>query len=138
VVPVIPSPNGTVAQAQASSGTKAEIQNTLLDTFQRLYTMKALTRFSVAVLGCPVEGSAGNLLGQIRAGDVKALFFPAGEAVEMSIAASEPGAFTLHVFTPDQPRPAAFGPVEISPQDDVRLFLDAASIQLKTSRGFQR
>src|SRR6266566_4250107 len=90
----------TPTPAAASDSTKAQIHSKLLETFQNLYTLKALSRFSVAVLGCPVEGTASNVVEEIRVGEVKALFFPAGEPVEMRIAAREPGWFTLDVFTP--------------------------------------
>jgi CRP/FNR family transcriptional regulator, cyclic AMP receptor protein len=120
--PVLPAPpNGSAPAPVAADGTKAQIHNKLLETFQKLYTLKALSRFSVAVLGCPVEGTAANVVEQIRVGDVKALFFPAGEPVEMKIAASQPGWFTLDVFTPSSETPYHFGPVAVDPRDDVRL-----------------
>jgi CRP-like cAMP-binding protein len=118
-----PPPNGLTPApaAAADDGTKAQIHSKLLETFQKLYTLKALSRFSVAVLGCPVEGTAANVVEQIRVGDVKALFFPAGEPIEMKIAASQPGWFTLDVFTPFSEAPYHFGPVAVDPHDDVRL-----------------
>jgi hypothetical protein len=60
---------------------------------------------------------------QIRVGDVKALIFPAGEPVEMHIAAMEPGWFTLDVFTPSSQEPYHFGPVAVDPQDKVLMTL---------------
>ncbi|MEX2264141.1 MAG: cyclic nucleotide-binding domain-containing protein [Bryobacteraceae bacterium] len=114
--------------ASPGSGKKSEIQQMLLDTFSSLYTLKAMTRFSVAVLGCPVEGSAANLVAEVRAGDVKAFFFPAGEAVDMRIQAFAPGSFTLNVFTPSAA--VAFGPQEIAPADDVRMLLDPSGVRL--------
>jgi Cyclic nucleotide-binding domain len=130
--PVPPPANGsTPAPATASAdGTKAQIHSKLLETFQKLYTIKALSRFSVAVLGCPVEGTAANVVEQIRVGDVKALFFPAGEPVEMKIAASQPGWFTLDVFTPSSGAPHHFGPVAVDPHDDVRLSLVSGGVTL--------
>src|SRR5262249_10867743 len=110
-------------QAQVSSaseaqlGTKARVAKQRLQTFESLYTMKAVTRSSVVVLGCPVEGVASNIKDEIRIGDVKALFFPAGESVELNIAAQEAGSFTLHVFVPARTHPVRFGPVSISPKD---------------------
>ena len=47
--------------------------------------MRAFTRFSVAMLGCPVEGFASNTFAEIRAGDVKALVLPWDEPVDMRI-----------------------------------------------------
>ena len=58
--------NGAVPVAPGPDGTKAQIQSKLLQTFQSLYTLKALSRFSVAVLGCPVEGVAANTVEEIR------------------------------------------------------------------------
>src|ERR1700692_2513373 len=116
-----PAPVVNGSTPPSGSTTKAQIHSKLLETFQSLYTLKALSRFSVAVLGCPVEGSAANVVEQIRVGDVKALFFPAGERVEMRIAASQPGWFTVDVFTPSSGAPHHFGPVPVDPRDDVRL-----------------
>ena len=122
-VPVTPVANG-------GGNTKAGIQDSLLSFFENLYTVKAFTRFSVAVLGCPVEAVADNIHEQIRVGEVKAVFLPAGERVDMRIVASEPGRFTLHLFTPGSPSPRRWGPEAISPADDVRLSLleDAAEL----------
>ncbi|MGH9719784.1 MAG: Crp/Fnr family transcriptional regulator [Bryobacteraceae bacterium] len=113
-----------VASATPANGTKDKIHKTLLDAFQKLYTLKAMTRFSVAVLGCPVEGVADNVYDQFRVGEVKALVFAADEPVEMRIAAEAAGSFTLHVFTPGCEVPFAFGPVAVAPDDDVRLVLE--------------
>ena len=129
---VPPVANGSKpAPAAASNSTKEQIHSKLLEAFQSLYTLKALSRFSVAVLGCPVEGVASNVLEQIRVGDVKALFFPAGEPVEMQIVAREHGWFTLDVFTPASATPHHFGPLAVDPHDDVRLSLIAGRVTLR-------
>jgi len=107
------------------------VQQALLQTFESLYMLKALTRFSVAVLGCPVEGAASNVVEEIRVGDVKALLFPAEEAVELDIAAYEAGSFTLHVFVPTRRGPLRFGPVPIRPEDRFQLSLRGTSIALR-------
>jgi CRP/FNR family cyclic AMP-dependent transcriptional regulator len=131
VVPDVAATNGAVLPAPAGDGgTKAQIQNKILQTFQSLYTIKALSRFSVAVLGCPVEGIASNTVDEIRVGDVKALFFPASEPVDMRIAATSPGSFTLDVFTPWGPCPRHFGPVEVDPSDQVRLTMAGEEVIL--------
>ena len=109
--------------ANGGGSTKAGIQDSLLSFFENLYTVKAFTRFSVAVLGCPVEAVADNIHEQIRVGEVKAVFLPADEPVDMRIVASEPGRFTLHLFTPGSSSPRRWGPEAISPSDDVRLSL---------------
>lgn len=111
-------------------GGKQKVQQSLLDVFQNLYTLKAFTRFSVAVLGCPVEGSAPNTIETIRVGDVKALIFPAGENVRMKIGASRPGSFSLNVFHPDSSGPIPFGPVNIDPGDEVAMVLEKGHVAL--------
>jgi CRP/FNR family transcriptional regulator, cyclic AMP receptor protein len=116
---------------EGAQGAKEKVQSSLLNAFQNLYTMKAFTRFSVAVLGCPVEGSAANLVDEIRVGEVKALVLPAGEAVHMRITAREPGSFTLHVFVPGAERPVCFGPLDVRPEDDVALLLDKGEVGLQ-------
>jgi CRP/FNR family cyclic AMP-dependent transcriptional regulator len=121
VAPVPPPSANGLTPAPPADSTQQQIHSKLLETFQNLYTLKALSRFSVAVLGCPVEGTAANVVEEIRVGDVKALFFRAGEPVEMKIAASQPGWFTLDVFTPSSEAPYHFGPIAVDPQDDVRL-----------------
>ena len=122
--------NGAAPGAPEADGTKAQIHKKMLETFQNLYTIKALSRFSVAVLGCPVEGTAANLVDQIRVGDVKALFFPANEPVDMRIAAQERGWFTLDVFTPESAEPRRFGPVAVAPADSVHMTLLSGQVAL--------
>ncbi|MBS1856446.1 MAG: Crp/Fnr family transcriptional regulator, partial [Acidobacteria bacterium] len=112
---------------------KKKVQASMLDTFSRLYSMKAMVRFSVAVLGCPVEGCGPDVLGQVRVGEAKALLLPATQAAAMDIVASEPGSFTLHVFRPDQADPLDFGPVDIQPGDGFQLRVDRDSASLWNS-----
>jgi CRP/FNR family transcriptional regulator, cyclic AMP receptor protein len=128
-----PSGNGDGPGAAAEGG-KQRVQQSLLDVFQNLYTLKAFTRFSVAVLGCPVEGSAPNLIHQIRVGDVKALIFPSDEPVTMGISATRPGSFTLTVFLPDASLPYRFGPVPIHPADDAALVVEKGEVSLHVRR----
>jgi len=123
--------NGAAPGAPEADGTKAQIHKKMLETFQNLYTIKALSRFSVAVLGCPVEGTASNIVDQIRVGDVKALFFPANEPVDMRIAAQERGWFTLDVFTPESAEPRRFGPVAVAPADSIQMTLLSGQVALR-------
>ncbi|MEZ5400188.1 MAG: cyclic nucleotide-binding domain-containing protein [Bryobacteraceae bacterium] len=109
---------------------KNQMQDTMLSIFDKLYTMKALTRFSVAVLGCPVEAAAPNIHDQIRAGDVKAVIVPAGEPVDLRIVAGAEGAYTLNVFTPGQPGRRCYGPGAIAPADAVTLHLEGDRLRL--------
>ena len=108
-VALVAAANSGGLGAPVAVSTKAQIQGKLLETFKNLYAIKALSRFLIAVLGCPVEGIAVNTVRQIRMGDVKALFFPADEPVDMRIAALEPGWFTLDVFTPSSDAPYILG-----------------------------
>jgi hypothetical protein len=119
----LPISNGASPPEPASDSRKVQIHRQMLAAFQSLYTLKALSRFSVAVLGCPVEGAAENVVEQIRVGEVKALFFPAGEPVVMNIVANEPGWFTLDVFTPTREIPYHFGPLPVDPHDRVCMSL---------------
>src|SRR5579872_3834564 len=65
------APTGAAAaKPPEPEGTKAQIHSRVLSTFQSLYTMKALSRFTVAVLGCPVEGISADTVEQIRVGEV--------------------------------------------------------------------
>ena len=115
--------NGT--QAKAPEGTKAKIQQTLLETFASLYTVKSMTSFSVAVLGCPVEVEAANVFDQFTVGDVKVLVLPADEAVDLRVIAHEAGEFTLDVFTPRSATPVRFGPRAIMPGAPAHFRWDA-------------
>jgi CRP-like cAMP-binding protein len=130
----VPStPNGASPAVAAPNGTKAQIHSKVLETFQSLYTIKALSRFSVAILGCPVEGTAANTVDQIRVGDVKALVFPADEPVDMQIATQAPGWFTLDVFTPFSVMPIHFGPVAVEPGDQVHMTVISGGVTLHHS-----
>jgi CRP/FNR family transcriptional regulator, cyclic AMP receptor protein len=127
-------PPAAAMNGTGGSGVKAAIQEKLLSLFERLYTAKAFTRFSVALLGCPVEGTAANLIEEIRVGDVKVLIFPAGEPVEVQIQAYGAGSFNLHVFTPEESSPVRFDPVAILPGDRFVLNLPGMSLSCGSRR----
>jgi CRP-like cAMP-binding protein len=109
---------------------KSRIQDSMLDTFKRFYSMKALVRFSVAILGCPVIGVAPNVLGEIRVGEAKALLLPAEEDVCLDIVATDNGSFTLGVLTPDAQEPVGFGPLPIRICDHYQLRLNHGAVAL--------
>lgn len=124
------APAGNAATPQ-ETGLKAEVQKKLIGMFEQLYTAKALTRFSVAILGCPVEGSGADALEVIRLGDVKAVFLPAEGPAELAIDAWGEGQFQLHVFHPGlfadgPPKALRFEPVPIQPRDRFTLSLPDA------------
>jgi CRP-like cAMP-binding protein len=129
-----PAPAPAPAGGESNDGAKGKIKQTLLDVFDSLYLAKAMTRLSVAVLGCPVEGSASNTLAEVRAGDVKVLFFPSSEPVDMRIRAFASGEFTLNVFVPSKTRRVEFGPVPIEAGADHRLSVDEAAGEISLRR----
>jgi hypothetical protein len=88
-----------------------------------------MTRFSIAVLGCPVEGFAANAIDEICVGDVKVFILPATEPVDLAISAWADGNFNLHVFHPDSAAPLRFGPVPIHETDSFHLSLPAMSLE---------
>jgi hypothetical protein len=129
-----PSSNGAAPPASASAseeGTKKRIEKALLDAFSSLYTMKAMTRFSVAVLGCPVQGFTGQAADSWRVGDVKVYLFPAGEPASLRIQASEPGEFSLRVFHARADQPVQYLGVAIRPEDDVTLRIGPRAVSLE-------
>ena len=140
--PVPAAANGAVATA-LDAGMKSGIQKKLIETFEMLYTLKAFARFSVAILGCPVEGSAPDALETIRLGDVKAVILPADGSGQMVIDAYAAGEFQLHVFHPDlfeegKPEARRFDPVPIQPNDRFTLsiahaLLTREPLQARTS-----
>ncbi len=131
-VPVTPPAEETeppVPTGPLPGSAKALLNEQLMAAFESLYSLKAMTRFSVAVLGCPVEGSAANAIEEIRIGEVKVFLLPADEPVELAISAYGAGEFNLHVFHPDAAGPLHFGPVEIREEDSFRLSLPGFRLQ---------
>jgi CRP-like cAMP-binding protein len=115
-----PSNNGmVVGTANADPGMKAGIQKKLIETFEMLYTLKALTRFSVAILGCPVEPAGA--LEVIRVGEVKAAILPVEGS--LIIEAFDEGSFQLHLLHPDwfEGKAMRFEPVAIKAGDSFVL-----------------
>jgi hypothetical protein len=84
--------------SDASPGVKSTVQSKLVETFESLYALKAFTRFSVAVLGCPVEVSGAAILEVIQVAEVKVILLPAGHAATLSIGARGAGSFQLQVL----------------------------------------
>lgn len=119
--------------ARPARDQKGRVQDAMIALFENLYAMRVFTRFSVAMLGCPVEGTASELLAEIRVGDVKALVVPSDAAVEVRIAAREVGAFTLSVLTPYS-APRRFPPRDIEPGEDVRVSLQRGTVRFCVCR----
>ncbi len=99
-------PAGAKASGNGSSSdtsAKNRFRDFLVDTFNFLYTVKALTRFSAAVVGCPVTVSfdrPGAQTLQAVVGEVKIALFPAGEDQVLGIDAYDEGDFTATVLRP--------------------------------------
>ncbi len=100
-----PAPAAKASGNGSGSDTSAKnkVKEFLVDTFDFLYTVKALTRFSAAVVGCPVhvhfeEPGAETLEAVI--GDVKVALFPADEDQVLRIDAYEEGDFSATVLRP--------------------------------------
>lgn len=103
--PVAPVTSGTAPPAPAQdSSTKGKIRDSLVSAFSMLYTMKALTRFSVALVGCPVQLSAegpGSPVIHDSVDDVKVAVFPASRSQVLEIRAWADGAFSATVLQPN-------------------------------------
>ncbi len=85
------------------SSAKNKVRDFLIDTFNFLYTIKAITRFSAAVVGCPVHvhfERPGTETLQAVIGDVKIALFPASEDQVLGIDAYAEGDFSATVLRP--------------------------------------
>jgi hypothetical protein len=127
-VPVTPSPpkagkNGTGAEPTV----KTKMKDFLVDTFNSLYTMKALTRFSAALVGCPVsvrpDWSDGDVV-QATIGEVKVVLVPANRDQLLTIEAFGEGRFSATVLQPGEGRPAiTCFEGHVRPDDTLRLLV---------------
>lgn len=100
------SKNGSGSEASA----KDKVKDFLIDTFSFLYTVKALTRFSIAVVGCPVHvriEEPGAEARQAVIGDVKIALFPAGGDQVLTIDAYDDGDFSATILKPQSAANAA-------------------------------
>jgi len=110
---------------------KRRVQQSLLETFQQLYFMRAMVRFSVAVVGCPVEAFSASTIACERVDETKVFLLPAAGRPVLDLGAIGRGAFTLHVFTPGHRNPLQFGPIPIQRGDRFKLRLKAGSVTLR-------
>ena len=115
-----PASSGATTEAPASSASKNgsgsdataknKVKDFLIDTFSFLYTVKALTRFSAAVVGCPVrvrlEEPGAEAL-QAVIGDVKIALFPTGGDQVLAIDAYDAGDFSATILKPQSATNAA-------------------------------
>ena len=92
------------ASSAAAASSKERVREFLVSTFRRFYTLKAMTRFSAAVVGCPVSVRDGcsveTAVAQI--GDVKIAVFPSNRDKVLHLDALDDGAVTATVLRPGQ------------------------------------
>ena len=85
---------------------KNKVRDFLVDAFIRFYTIKAVTRFSAALIGCPLRVQVlrqGPVVLQGVIGDVKFAFFPADQDQLLQMHAWAEGKFSAIVFQPGLP-----------------------------------
>lgn len=89
------------------SSSKKNVQDFLVDTFSQFYTMKAMTRFSAAVIGCPVSVEVSNpsLVTRRRFGEVEVLLFPTSEAHDLHFSAYADGSVSATLIRPSERAP---------------------------------
>jgi CRP-like cAMP-binding protein len=112
VQPAAPAESAVKTERAANNGsgpsTKNKVRDFLVDTFSSLYTMKALTRFSAAVVGCPVTvrpEMTNADVAQDHVGEVKLLLFPAAARGTLHLEAYGEGPYSAVIL-----RPGAKGP----------------------------
>ena len=85
------------------SSTKHRTKDFLIDLFSSLYVMKMMTRFSAAMVGCPVEVQAekgGPEVVQMTIDGVKLALFPSEADQVLQLNAYGEGEFSAVVFRP--------------------------------------
>lgn len=91
--------------AEFYTSTKGKTRDFLVDTFNSLSVLKMMTRFSAAIVGCPVtvqpERRPGEVL-QANLGGVKLALFPSSHNQVLEIRAFGDGDFSATVFRPPQ------------------------------------
>jgi len=101
IVPAGVSAPNTPPPAAVDGSTKAKIRDSLVETFSMLYTLKAVTRFSVAIVGCPVLVIAGEDTLQETIDEVKIVLFDAADDQVVELEAWDDGPYSVTVFRPE-------------------------------------
>lgn len=105
-----PSTAPTDSGRKNSSAPKEQVKDFLLNAFGSLYTAKAMTRFSAALIGCPVDVESlapGPEVAQADIDGVKVVVFPAAAGQMLRIAAYDEGSYAATVIHPDASTPSA-------------------------------
>ncbi len=98
-----------VGQPGLSAG-KEQVKNFLIDAFGFIYMVKAMTRFSAALIGCPVEVEClvpGPEVVHAIIDGVKVVVFPASANQVLRIAAYDDGEYSATIMHPDASAPSA-------------------------------
>jgi hypothetical protein len=94
----------------ASAGGKDQVKNFLIDAFGFIYMVKAMTRFSAALIGCPVEVESlapGPEVAQATIDGVKILVFPASANQVLRMSPYDDGRYSATIMHPDASAPSA-------------------------------
>lgn len=104
--PGAPPPAGpadTSRSDQNGGSTKTQIRDFLVNTFKSFYTVKAFTRFSVAVVGCPVQvhvDPGGGRCFTAELGEVRLAILPSSRDQVLTLTATGEGRVSITVLRP--------------------------------------
>ncbi len=93
------------------SSTKSKTKDFLVDLFKPIYLMKEMTKFSMAIVGCPVTVQPQKRRPEVRDAvieGVKLVVFPASEDEVLTIDAFDNGTYSATVFRPGSPSATHF------------------------------
>lgn len=102
ITEMIPKPED---MAKMYSSTKDRVQNMVVGMFGTMYVVKAMTRFSMAMVGCPVSVRAEERdceVFETVIQDIKVVVFPARRDQKIRIEAYADGDLSATVFRPGQ------------------------------------
>lgn len=124
--------------SKPDSSSKDKIKDFLIDTFDFLYTVKAMTRFSAAIVGCPVHlhfEHPGPETVNVEIGEVKLALFPADEKQALKVTAYAEGDFCAAILRPGNAGVARFSG-HLTANEFVRLDVPATGdVRLETCPG---
>ena len=98
--PTEAEPEGEQEEAPGVTGSKAKLRDFVVDTFSRFFMIKAMTRFSAAVVGCPVRVVPESGMVQDAVGEVKFGLFPTDHDRVLSLEAFGGGDLSVTVLRP--------------------------------------
>jgi CRP-like cAMP-binding protein len=104
-LPPAPTEATPLPPASNGSSTKNRVKDFLVNTFSQFYTVKAMTRFSVALVGCPVTVRSEEPALEVACGDVgemKIIVFPAHRLQGIRITGLDDGQFSATILRPSE------------------------------------